>query len=312
MGEKYQIHPLAETYPPMSEAEMEALTADIAARGLQRPIVLYEGKVLDGRNRYLACQRANVEPHFEEYKGDDPLGEVYSLNLNRDLTAGQRAMVAARQWGLKEYSKGGRPSNGKPLKSLEVSLPVLAKKHRTSQPSIIAARDLLAGAPDLAMLVDTCVRSLAFATEELEGRRAQARKQSQDAEKASRFSAEYREIISDGKATPEEALEEIFRREREERERLRLNAEARQLWFDVLADVVKSVKERVASRTDDELAWYREGIVAGESNAVTLEQVRETVAQLQRIESITLRESANGSVAEGRGSRSQKGRESGV
>src|SRR3954452_10223063 len=103
----YEVHPLALTYPPMSEPEMEALTADIAERGLQRPIVLYEGKILDGRNRYIACERANVEPAFVEYEGDDPLGQVNSLNLNRDLTAGQRAMVAARQWTIK-----GKPQRG--------------------------------------------------------------------------------------------------------------------------------------------------------------------------------------------------------
>jgi hypothetical protein len=108
--------------------------------------VTYEGKILDGRNRYIACGKAGVEPTFVAYEGDDPLGQVNSLNLNRDLTAGQRAMVAARQWGLDGYSKGGRPSNAKPVQSKPVSLDSLAKQFRSAKITISAARDLLIAA----------------------------------------------------------------------------------------------------------------------------------------------------------------------
>src|SRR5262245_58441677 len=177
---KYEVHPLAETYPPMSGPEMEALTADIAARGLQRPIVLYEGRILDGRNRYLACKEAGVEPSFVEYEGDNPLGQVISLNLNRDLTAGQRAFVAARQWTI-----NGKPKRGgvriKGEQSKDFTLDTLCRLHRTNKPSIIQASDLLAEAADLAAAVETDSTSLAAATKVLEGRREEARKQAKDA-----------------------------------------------------------------------------------------------------------------------------------
>jgi hypothetical protein len=57
--------------------------ASIRDDGLENPIVTLEGKVLDGRNRDLACTNAQVTPTYVEYEGDDPLGYVLRTNLTR-------------------------------------------------------------------------------------------------------------------------------------------------------------------------------------------------------------------------------------
>ncbi len=49
------IHPYAELFPQMSPPEFDRLCAAILRDGLHEAIVLHEGKVLDGRHRYLAC-----------------------------------------------------------------------------------------------------------------------------------------------------------------------------------------------------------------------------------------------------------------
>ncbi len=47
------------------------------------PIMLYEGKVLDGWHRYQACLKAGAKPRSEPYSGSDPAAYVCSVNLHR-------------------------------------------------------------------------------------------------------------------------------------------------------------------------------------------------------------------------------------
>jgi len=100
-----EFHPAAAFFPLMDVdgPEFGELVADVREHGLQQPIVLQEGKILDGRNRYRACQHAAVAPRFEEWVGESPTAYVLSLNLHRwHLTDGQRAMVAVEALPLFE------------------------------------------------------------------------------------------------------------------------------------------------------------------------------------------------------------------
>jgi ParB-like chromosome segregation protein Spo0J len=40
----------------MQAQEFADLVQDIRERGLEEPIRIYDGQIIDGRNRYLACQ----------------------------------------------------------------------------------------------------------------------------------------------------------------------------------------------------------------------------------------------------------------
>jgi ParB-like nuclease domain len=95
-----KFHPFANTFPLMAGEEFDALVADIRAHGQQTPIVLYEGMILDGRNRYRAARKLEIEPTFADKaysdRIKDPTAFVISANIRRrHLNAEQkRALIA--------------------------------------------------------------------------------------------------------------------------------------------------------------------------------------------------------------------------
>lgn len=96
-GTDYLPHAFADLFPTMADDELAALKADLTVHGLRQPIVLFEGAILDGRNRYRACREAGVTVRFEQFFGveDDALAFVLSTNLHRrHLSAGQKAALA--------------------------------------------------------------------------------------------------------------------------------------------------------------------------------------------------------------------------
>jgi ParB-like chromosome segregation protein Spo0J len=97
-GDELVLHQLADTFPPMQDEELYELVADIKANGLHEPVTLFEGKILDGRNRFRACREAGIEVRTEPFEGteEDARAFVVSKNLHRrHLTAEQkRALIA--------------------------------------------------------------------------------------------------------------------------------------------------------------------------------------------------------------------------
>lgn len=128
---KIPFHYYADLFPLIEGAEFDAIVADMKATGFRNgeEIVMYEGAILDGRNRYRAAVAAGIIPAdvnpktswlFVEFstEGMDgvfseaeiaagPLEYVISKNLRRrHQNESQRAMVAAAIANLGE----GRPA----------------------------------------------------------------------------------------------------------------------------------------------------------------------------------------------------------
>lgn len=91
-----EFHPVADLFPMMSDDERADLERDVCENGLREPIWTHDGKIVDGRNRYLACKAVGVTPRFREWSGEGSLvAFVWSLNATRrHLTQSQKAVVA--------------------------------------------------------------------------------------------------------------------------------------------------------------------------------------------------------------------------
>lgn len=92
--QEYEFHEIASLFPLMDKDRLAELAENIKAEGLHHSIILYEGKILDGRNRYNACKLAGIEPAFVNFNGGNPWEYVWSTNAERrDLTADQRYLI---------------------------------------------------------------------------------------------------------------------------------------------------------------------------------------------------------------------------
>jgi ParB-like chromosome segregation protein Spo0J len=91
-------HPFSKMFPPISQEDFDKLVADIKDNGLHHPVVRYQGKILDGNNRYRACGQAGVEPKFADFEGTDAQAQAYVISANihrRHLSLEQRREIIA-------------------------------------------------------------------------------------------------------------------------------------------------------------------------------------------------------------------------
>lgn len=157
-----EYHPLANLFPLIEGEEFDALVADIRANGIHDAIDLYQGKILDGRNRYRAAEAAGFDlekRHFRHFMPElygDPLAYVISRNLNRrHLDESQRAMVAARLATMRQGERTdlavAEPSANLP----KVDQPTAAKALSISERALRYARRVQDhGVPELVRVVD--------------------------------------------------------------------------------------------------------------------------------------------------------------
>ncbi len=142
-------HEIAEVFPLLSRERLESLGRSIVESGLRHPIVLFEEKILDGRNRYRAMLKAGYEPRpqdFVDFEGDWDAAVRFVVDENlerRDLTVAERAFAADALAGLGK----GRPVNSS---GELISQSVAAQRLGTSPASVKRARVVRSkGSPEL-------------------------------------------------------------------------------------------------------------------------------------------------------------------
>jgi hypothetical protein len=104
MAPSLEFHPLANIFPLLEGEPFNELVADIRAHGLREPIVLLSKKILDGRNRHLACLAAQREPLFVDYFGASrPQQAAGGLPGVGRHSASAGGRISPREWRSDKY-----------------------------------------------------------------------------------------------------------------------------------------------------------------------------------------------------------------
>lgn len=140
-----QQHPLSAAFPAMSPEDFQALTDSIENIGVQNPITLFEGMVIDGWHRYRVAAGLGMGCPTVDLGDVDPRDFVLAQNkARRNLTASQRAdaVTAVYQWVA---SNVGRP-RGEVTSPLAKTNAELAAIAGTTTRTIQQAKAVRAGA----------------------------------------------------------------------------------------------------------------------------------------------------------------------
>ena len=147
------FHETANLFPLMDDAALAELATDIAANGLRDPIWRHkDGRIIDGRNRWLACAKAGVECRQRTYdRGDETIvAFVVSHNLHRrHLTTDQRAAIAAELATMKAGTRTDLGSKDTRSEPDNLSATDAANLLNVSVPSVKRAKAVKRAAPDL-------------------------------------------------------------------------------------------------------------------------------------------------------------------
>ena len=152
------IHPAAALFPMLGEEELTALQNDIAVEGQLEPIITWDGQIIDGRNRYAACQRIGKKPRIKEREFADEdavINYIISTNIKRrHLTTSQRAMIGEELAKLERGGDAGVTKSNAGIqalkqsdaaKSLDVSRDSLQKARAVSKADPVLAQKVKAG-----------------------------------------------------------------------------------------------------------------------------------------------------------------------
>jgi ParB-like chromosome segregation protein Spo0J len=143
-----QFHELADAFPLITGEAFDELKKDIQENGQLEPVVMYEGKILDGRNRWRAMQELDL-PHKEIKlpKETDPIAYVWSKNaVRRQLTPAQKALAATRlvtaKSGDNQHTRNGATTVGQAAEMAGVSDRSIQRARKVLEqgaPEVVAA-----------------------------------------------------------------------------------------------------------------------------------------------------------------------------
>lgn len=151
----YQQHQLSAAFPAMADEDFKGLKDSIENIGVQNPITLFEGMVVDGWNRYKAANELGIECPVRELEAwIDPIAFVRAQNKDRrhlPLSAWALIEVSLRAW-----KPAHRPEKGELSSPLQVSSQEMADAVGVTKRTIQQAKAVQSNAsPEVIAAVKT-------------------------------------------------------------------------------------------------------------------------------------------------------------
>lgn len=123
---KFTQHPLSAAFPAMGADDFNALKDSIENIGVQNPITLFEGMVIDGWHRYTAAMELGIDCPVVELGDVDPRDFVLAQNkARRHITQAQLVACASAVY---QWQAVGRPENSALSAELKVTSQDMAQK----------------------------------------------------------------------------------------------------------------------------------------------------------------------------------------
>lgn len=102
---KFKQHYLSAAYPAMQPNEYEALKDSILDIGVQVPITLFDGQIIDGWNRYKAANELGMACPTVAMGDVDPRDFAKSQGARRNITASQNALAITTIYAWRPVGK---------------------------------------------------------------------------------------------------------------------------------------------------------------------------------------------------------------
>ena len=125
-------------FPAAKAEDYNRLRDDIRDNGYdsKQPIIIYEGEVLDGWNRWTACLELKINPPTRQFDGNESeaIGLVMRTNKRRNLNSGQWATIAVEADDIiKAIAEDGKARQlRKPSDSVTQKFALQTKDQRTT------------------------------------------------------------------------------------------------------------------------------------------------------------------------------------
>lgn len=255
-AKKYEIHPIADIFPMMSDDELSELAEDIKTNGLIHPIVTKAGVIIDGRNRLRACEIAGIAPEFVEFETDNIEAFIVSVNLaRRNLTKGQQAMALAMIYPEPARGRGKTDLGKKGAESASFSYRRIAQ-----------ARQILRSDHDLAQSVLAGVRKFDDALADIEKKQGTARNENMHLRELRKTRPDLADAIIEETLTLEEALQKAKQDDDEEK----------QLRWTITTNLIDGIRalDRDPAEAEEVASMYDASVADKRGEAITLDRMR--------------------------------------